>query len=366
MSLHKLDIYNVRNIIKQTINPASTFNFICGKNGSGKSAFIEAIFLLGRGKSFRASSVKSIINFNQSELVISAQIEHKSNKYTHLGIRMDNKSVEIHKNKQPTIKRSELAYTLPLQIIHPKSYELLDAGSQIRREFLDWGVFNHEPSFLNAWKNYKKALAQRNALLKLKAVNQLHVWNKEVVTYGTIVHRYRQEYSRKFHPVLIATIARFLSYSDFEFNLVAGWDETVSLGQLLEQDLERDIRDGFTHSGPHRGDFQLMLNRKLAKDVVSRGQLKLLVASLKLAQVELIYQERDSFGCILIDDFAAELDLENRAKILKYLDEMHCQVFITATEMHDFGDLSPFINHKMFHMEHGEIKVGNVPHETIS
>jgi RecF/RecN/SMC N terminal domain. len=99
-----------------------------------------------------------------------------------------------------------------------------------------------------------------------------------------------------------------------------------------------------------------LVNNRIAKDFVSRGQLKLLVMSLKLAQVQLLANEQSQTGCILIDDFAAELDVVNRAKLLHYLSEMACQVFITATETQDFGDLSQIKNYKMFHVEHGTIK----------
>ena len=278
---------------------------------------------------------------------------------------MDGKSVVIRKNQQTSQKRSDLAYTLPLQIIHPKSFELLDAGAQIRREFMDWGIFNKEEKFLSVWRNYKKALAQRNALLKNKAVNYLQPWDKELINYGTIVHSYRLQYMEKLKPVLITTIERFLQFDDIDLRLIAGWDETKPLKLQIENDLERDLRDGFTHSGPHRSDFQLLINNKYAKDMVSRGQLKILVICLKLAQIELMNNDNDYLGCILIDDFAAELDLENRSKILNFLCDMHCQVFITATEKKDFGDLSRIKNYKMFHVEQGKINLIYVSRETF-
>lgn len=361
MGLQRLDIYNIRNIREQSISPSPGLNFIYGKNASGKSALIEAIFLLGRAKSFRTPSIKSVISFEQDSLIVSAQILKSKGGNHHLGIQMDGKNIEIRINQKPNQKRSDLAYSLPLQLIHPKSFELLDAGAQIRREFLDWGVFNHEENFFPVWRKYKKALAQRNALLKTRAISQIYVWNKELDNYGTIVNEYRLEYLKKLKPVLNKIIARFLTLSHIDIRLISGWDTTRRLDQLFIEDLEKDLRYGFTHSGPHRGDFLLSIDNKLAKDVVSRGQLKLLVTCLKLAQVELIFRERDTFGCVLIDDFAAELDKENRAKILNYLCEIQCQVFITATEADDFGDLSAIENYKMFHVEQGKVRWINVP-----
>lgn len=356
MSLLKLDIYAVRNIQQESIIPSSAINLIVGKNASGKSALIEAIYILGRAKSFRSSTIKPVINFTQQHLIVSAQTLQANGSHVHLGIQLDGKNIEIHINQQLRQKRSDLAYALPLQLIHPKSYELLDAGSQLRREFLDWGVFNNDENFLPAWRRFKKALSQRNALLKTRQLEQINVWDKELVYYGTIVDCYRRQYLEKFKPVFIEIISKFLSLDGIDLKLISGWDQAKEFSRVLVEDQDKDLRYGFTHSGPHRGDFQLLVNNRLAKDFVSRGQLKLLVMSLKLAQVQLLANEQSQTGCILIDDFAAELDVVNRAKLLRYLSELNCQVFMTATEAVDFGDLSQIKNYKMFHVEHGTIK----------
>jgi DNA replication and repair protein RecF len=356
MNLHKLDIYAVRNIQHQTLYLAPTLNFIFGENASGKSALIEAIFLLGRAKSFRSSSIKSVINFDHDHLIVSSQLLQTNGSSHHLGIKMDGKNMEIHLNQQSLHKRTDLAYTLPLQLIHPKSYELLDTGPHLRREFLDWGVFHTDKNFLTAWRKFKKALTQRNSLLKARLVSQIDVWNNELVYYGTIVDHFRRSYLEKFTPVFFEIANRFLTVDRIELNCVSGWDFNKGFKQALIDDLEKDLRYGFTHSGPHRGDFQLLVNQRPAKDYVSRGQLKLLVISLKLAQVQLLINENNNLGCVLIDDFAAELDVLNRAKVLHYLSETGIQVVITATDRDHFGDLSTINNYKLFHVEHGYIK----------
>ena len=355
MSLHKLDIYGVRNIQRESISFAPTFNFIYGQNASGKSALLEAIFILGRAKSFRSTSIKSVINFQHDHLTVSAQVLQSNGLNNTVGIQLDGKNIEIRINQQASQKRSDLAYTLPLQLIHPKSYELLDAGPQIRREFLDWGVFHNEQNFLPAWRRYKKALLQRNVLLKSKKTSQIDVWDKELVNYGTIVDSYRFHYLEKFTPVFVEIAEIFVPVEKFELNLVSGWDNGKSFHQGLIDDFDKDLRYGFTHSGPHRGDLQLMINQRLAKDFISRGQLKLLVLTLKLAQVQLLMKETNKIGCILIDDFAAELDVINRSKVLSYLSKTGCQVIITATDANHFGDLRYIHNYKMFHVEHGSI-----------
>ena len=355
MIIIKLNISSVRNIIMAAIYPSPTLNFIVGKNASGKSAFLEAIFLLGRIKSFRSTAIKSVINSSQLQLVVSADVLQMNGSTSHLGVQVDSKSYCCRINYQTTHKKADLAYALPLQVIHPKSYELLDAAPQLRREFLDWGVFNDNESFLLNWRNYKKALAQRNSLLKSRSLKELNVWNNELVYYGTIVNNYRQSYLLQFKPVFIEIVAKFLDLKDVDLRFLSGWNTDKDLLNVFIEDLDKDLRFGFTHSGPHRADIQIMVGGRLAKDFVSRGQLKLLVMSLKLAQMQLLKNQHSNVGCFLIDDFAAELDLINRAKLLHYLIELQCQVFITTTEPSDFGDLSHIENYKMFHVEHGNI-----------
>jgi DNA replication and repair protein RecF len=355
MTVSRLDISSVRNIRHATLYPAPTLNFIYGANASGKSALLEAIFLLGRARSFRSTSIKPVIHFTHDHLLVTAQTVFPSGAHQHLGLRLDNKTCEIRINQHTMPNRSSLAYALPLQLIYPKSYELLDGGPQERREFLDWGVFHHDPAFLPAWRNYKKALAQRNALLKNRQPEYLQVWNQELSDYGTIVTNCRRRYLEAFSPIFQSIAGHMLELPTIAMSLSAGWDSTEPLLEVLAGDTEKDLRYGFTQSGPHRADLLLTFDRHPARDIVSRGQLKLLVISLKLAQVQLLNLNEEDTACILFDDFAAELDVANRAKVLRYLDNMQSQVFITATSPTDFGDLSNIHHYSMFHVEHGNI-----------
>ena len=355
MSLQKIDIYSLRNITKASIEPLAGINLITGENASGKSSLLEAIFILGRARSFRATNLKQTIQFDQSEFIVSGRFENSASQARQMGVKHNGKVCDIRINQQNSSK-ADLAYSLPVLLIHPKSYKLLDAGPQIRREFLDWGVFNYEHQFLSQWRQFKKILQQRNALLKKKQSKQLNVWNTEFVEYGTIVDKQRKEYLELLKPVFYEISDFFLGLENLQLQLFSGWDNTVDLLSILDKDLEKDLRYGYTHSGPHRCDFSVTVNGRLAKDFVSRGQLKLLMLALKLAQVKLINSVNNAAVCLLIDDLTAELDLSHKAKLLDYLDALNCQVFMSTTELANFGDLSKLTNYKVFHVEHGTIK----------
>ena len=359
MSLQKLDIYHVRNLEQTTLYPTSKINLIYGGNASGKSSILEAIHLLGRGSSFRSTTVKNVIHFAHNDLIVSGKVHFTNGHVSTLGIQHDGKSVQIRIDEETKHSRSELAYALPLQLIHPKSYQLLDSGPQLRREFMDWGIFNQHTDFLNQWRYFKKALSQRNALLKTRRLKELNVWNHELQQYGTIVANYRKQYLSELNPFFLKIAQQFLELPNLELRLIQGWDEDNLLFDQLAEDLEKDLRYGFTHSGPHRADFQLLIQSRKAKDFVSRGQLKLLVLSLKLAQVEHLLNNGFQSGCVLIDDAVAELDFASRNKLLTFLASMDIQVFLTATEQSEFGELNKIEKYKMFHVKHGAVSEVN-------
>jgi DNA replication and repair protein RecF len=355
MTLLKLDVYSVRNIQSASILPSPAINLITGANASGKSSLLEAIFILGRARSFRTSHIKQTISFDQPQLIVSAQKRQFNGSESNIGIQIDGKQCEIRVD-QNNCQKADLAYALPVQLIHPKSYRLLDSGPQIRREFLDWGIFNHNRHFLPNWRKFSKALQQRNALLKTRQTKQIPAWDKELIEYGFIVNDFRRDYILALQPVFLEMAGYFLDTTQIDLRFVSGWDEERTLESILKLELDKDLRYGFTHSGPHRADFQVFHNKKSAKDYLSRGQQKLLVLALVLSQVSLLNQEGQNDCCILIDDLTAELDTENRSKLLKYLLQLGCQIFVTGTELADFGDLSALNNYKVFHVEHGCIK----------
>lgn len=355
MSLLKLDVFNVRNIQNASIKPSGKINFIYGKNASGKSSLLEAIFILGLAKSFRTSSIKNVVNFNKNFLTVSGQVQHQNKSVRQIGIEFKNKSINIRIDQLVKSSRSSLAYVLPLQLIHPKSFQLLDAGSQLRREFLDWGVFNNHQAFLLNWRKYKKALIQRNILLKKHQIKQINIWNQELFRYGTIVADYRNQYLQQLENYFQDVCCLFFGVDTMELSIYSGWQEKNSLLQSLNESLDNDLRYGFTSNGPHRADFKLIINNRLAKDYVSRGQLKLLVLALKLAQVKMLDDFQNKVTCVLIDDFTAELDSKNKSILLEYLSQLGIQVFMTATEMSNFGVINNIKDYKMFHVEHGKV-----------
>lgn len=354
MSLAKLEVCNVRNIKAASLQPSPNINLIIGDNASGKSSLLEAIFLLSRARSFRSSHIKQVINFESDHLTVAGRCTQGTGQVVNIGVKLDARRKEIKLAGRKLYSSSELAYAFPVQIIHPASYMLLEGEPRHRRGFLDWGMFHVEHSFLQSWKKYKRALDQRNAMLRGQSELTFNVWDRELAQYGQIINHQRETYIHLLQSVLAPVAKRFLDFASIELLYSAGWDMDKNLAVALKDDLQKDRKYGYTHSGPHRGDFALKVDNHPAKQFASRGQIKLLVLALNLAQASLMKKFNSNPVCILIDDLASELDPTKQRLLANFLMDLDAQLFITATDRQKLADFK-HSEMQVFHVKHGSI-----------
>lgn len=349
-----LRISNVRNLQQANLIPSSAMNLIVGDNGSGKSSLLEAITLLSRGKSFRTSKIAEIINFSHSSLIVTAQLSDQKKSLQKLGIELAHKKRELRLNGKKISKISEMAYQFPTQFFDPGCYNLLDTEPKRRRSFIDWGTFHHDGFFLDTWKRYKKALLHRNSLLKSGQLDGIDAWDQKLIEYGGIITQIRVEYLLALYPLFEKFAQEFQICRDFELRLLPGWNTDNTLSDILQQSRQTDSRYGYTQFGPHKCDFVVMAEGKAAKSFMSRGQRKIIVLALMLAQIDLMTEKNQIPACVLIDDITAELDQSNQEKFMGLLADNHHQLFITTT---DKGVLNRFKNQdfKVFEINAGLI-----------
>ena len=191
--------------------------------------------------------------------------------------------------------RAELVRTLPVQVLEPASHELIDGPPAIRRQFLDWSVFHVEQSFLEAWQQYRRALQQRNAALKLHSAEAAWAWDATLVSSGLVVDQCRRELLRRMQAPLQKAGTALLD-AEVELKYRSGWAEGTDLAEALRAARERDQQMSSTTVGPHRADLGVSVRERRARDSVSRGQEKLVVAALTLAQIEVVSEALGSTG----------------------------------------------------------------------
>lgn len=353
MPISQLYIHQFRNIAAATLTPSPAFNFVVGGNGSGKTSFLESIYLLGHGRAFRHLHANRIIQHNQSQLAVHAKIQ-LGDTFTTIGVAKNrNGDSQFKINQDDKVKTADLAQVLPLQLITPEGFDLLTGGPKYRRAFLDWGCFHQFPDFFWIWNQLRRLVKQRNALLRhTQSYAELRHWDQALIETAMQLSQFRRTYLTHIVPELVKTVQLFLPEYEFDCQYYPGWDDSKSYAALLCSHYERDKLMAYTVFGPHKADLQLKCGHIAASDLLSRGQLKLLVCALRLAQGE-FYTKQTGRSCLyLIDDFASELDENKRILLAKRLKATRAQVFITAinkaqiTHMIDEND-------KIFYVESG-------------
>ncbi|MET1079554.1 MAG: DNA replication/repair protein RecF [Pseudomonas sp.] len=359
MSLSRVTVTAVRNLHPVTLHPSPRINLLSGDNGSGKTSWLEAVHLLGLARSFRSLRLNPVIQYEQPTCTVFGQVELGDGRHSSLGISRDRQGeLQIRIDGQNARSAAQLAETLPLQLINPDSFRLLEGAPKIRRQFLDWGVFHVEPRFMPAWQRLQKALRQRNSWLRhgtLDPASQA-AWDRELCLASDEIDQYRRAYIQALKPVFERTLKELVALEGLSLSYYRGWDKERELGEVLASALSRDQQLGHTQAGPQRADLRLRSNGHNAAEVLSRGQQKLVVCALRIAQGHLVSQGRRGQCIYLVDDLPSELDDQHRRALCRLLEELNCQVFITCVDLEVLKDVwrtdTPVA---MFHVEHGRI-----------
>ncbi|MFI8482217.1 DNA replication/repair protein RecF [Pseudomonas sp. NPDC078700] len=359
MSLSRVNVTAVRNLHPVTLSPSPRINILHGANGSGKTSLLEAIHLLGLARSFRSTRLLPVIQYDQPTCTVFGQVQLADGRQTNLGVsRQRQGDFKIRIDGENARSAAQLAEALPLQLINPDSFRLLEGAPKVRRQFLDWGVFHVEPRFLPAWQRLQKALRQRNSWLRhgtLDAASQA-AWDRELFLASDEIDAYRRAYIQALKPVFEQTLSELLELEGLSLSYYRGWDKDRQLIDVLTSTLPRDQQIGHTQAGPQRADLRLRLNGHNAADILSRGQQKLVVCALRIAQGHLVDQAKRGQCIYLVDDLPSELDEHHRRALCKLLDDLNCQVFITCVDhellREGWRSDTPVA---MFHVEHGSI-----------
>lgn len=360
MSLCQLSIQNVRCIRQADLDLHPGRNLIIGANGSGKTSLLEAVFLLGRGRSFRTRNSERLISHGESRMVVFGRTLPAEEPAVpqSLGVQVTRGEPTIAKIQgEFTRTLAELSAVLPVQIIDPGVHKLVEEGAYRRRRWMDWAAFHVEHGFVDVWASFTRALKQRNAVLRqlqtsgASAQAQLAAWDQEVAQWGEKLAQSRRQLIEALRPHWQHTLGA-LAGIELELGYFQGWAKDMSLLESLQQHHERDLVRGSTHSGPHRGDVVLRLQGKPARDILSRGQQKLVAVSMILAQLRLLSALLPEPPTLLLDDPAAELDPGRLSRFIEQVTPLRCQLILTslAEGPQPFGKPD-----RTFHVEQGRV-----------
>ncbi|GGW96373.1 DNA replication/repair protein RecF [Alteromonas halophila] len=360
MKLDKVQLHNFRNIPRASLTPSRALTVICGKNGSGKSSLIESLYFLGFGRSFRTKRYRSVINHDAASFSVFALCHNEQGETYRVGLeRREDEPFTCSINGEHSNRLADLVSLLPVQLFTPQSTDLILGSPSERRRFLDWGLFHVEQLFHQYAGQYRKLLRHRNALIKQQAdlgAPQNRYWEEQFVECGERLTAFRQRYVEQLRHHFENIASEFLPEFAVTLSYYKGWEKDASLTESLVKKREYDGKIGHTSSGPHKADMRLKIDGVNAQEILSRGQLRMAVAALQLAQTNLFTQLTSRKSIFLLDDVGAELDSDKRERFIDGLLQVDTQVFVTAIEKSQLDFIEKYEDKKMFHVEHGSVK----------
>ena len=353
MYIEKIKLQNFRNYEQLELDLNKNINIIYGDNAQGKTNILEAIFLCAFGKSFRTNKEKELIEIGKEFLDVSAFYK-KSDRDGKIQINIsDKKNVKLNGVKLK--KLSELLGNINVVIFTPDDINILKDGPAKRRRFLDMMIGQLRPNDVFELNQYLKTIEQRNNYLRqIKEQNisteMLEIWNEKLAEYAVKIFEYRYEFIEKIKNK-INDIHKNITDGNEEIKIeyTSDCSNKEKYLNLLKERTKLDIIKGYTTKGIHRDDFIVYINNKEVNIYGSQGQNRTVILTLKLSELQVIYDEIGEYPILLLDDFMSELDEKRRTNFLNNIKET--QVIITCTDKIDLDNL----NYKLFNVRKGEI-----------
>ncbi len=329
MYIDKLKIQNFRNYEYQEINLENKINIFFGDNAQGKTNILESIFISSFGKSFRTNKEKELIKKGQNFLRIQTHFQ-KSDRQGNIKIEIaDKKNVFLNDIKLK--KLSELLGNINIVIFTPDDINLLKGGPNLRRKFLDMMIGQLRPAYVLNLNLYLKTLEQRNNFLKQNIKNEqmLDIWDEKLADFAIKIFNYRKEFIDKIKDK-IKVIHSEITKEKIDIKYISDCENKEKLLENLKKNRKIDYIRGYTSCGIHRDDFNISINDEPVNIYGSQGQNRTAILSLKLSELNVIYDEIQEYPILLLDDFMSELDEKRISNFLNNIENI--QVIITCTK----------------------------------
>lgn len=359
MKINSIKIENFRNIDSLSLD-FDDVNIIYGENAQGKTNLIEAIYLFTGAKSFRGVKDKELVKFGEEYSRLKIEFSNNSREQNAELLIQNRRSATLNGVKKKSA--TSLGDELKAVIFSPVHLSMVKDGPLERRRFIDNALCQLKSNYRNVLKEYNRALAQRNMLLKDISKNNslydmLYIWDKNLAVSGAKIIFQRMKYIEALLPYA-KDVFDGLSSGKEEINLVmkgAFNYDGLTLDEIqkklmfaLDNNRGNDILNRNTNIGPHRDDMEILINGKSARSFGSQGQQRSCVLALKLAEASLLREMTQDEPLALLDDVMSELDISRQDYILNHIKDW--QVFITCCDANTVLRLK---QGKTFHISNG-------------
>ena len=339
MKLELLKLTNFRNYQKISFVPSQKINILYGKNGSGKTNIVEAIYILALTKSFRTLNDKNLIKKNEDFFKLEGSFYNEKTK-NDFKIIFDSKGKTVFINKDKIRLLSDYISKINIILFSPSDLKLIKDSPSVRRKYLNIEISQYDKNYLFYLNDYNKLLKQRNSYIKQLSLNfnnsfeYLDILTKELISKGLNVYQYRKKFVDKINELIGNYYLKIAGSSNIVIKYKSHFKEKTeeNLFEIYKKNRMRELNFGKTLIGVHLDDFEIYLDDNNIRDFGSEGQQKNAIISLKFAEVDILKEKKDNYPILILDDIFSELDNEKINNILNIIPE-EMQTFITTTEV---------------------------------
>lgn len=345
MIIKSLKITNFRNYKDLNIFFSPNINIIYGDNGQGKTNLLESIYVLGITKSHRSFIDNHLINHQASFARISGVIDNESIS-SQLEVIIESQRKTLKKDGNIVKSTSEYINQMNIIIFYPEDLELIKGSPESRRKYLNVQLSQIHKNYLNILNDYNKLLKQRNELLKNYSKKQeidkdyFNIITESLIEKGVKIYQYRENYIKNINQNVGDIYFNLININDFKIVykpviIIDNYDRDNIIKKYreeLDKSFNSELKLGVTLIGPHRDDFEFVINNTNLRIFGSQGQQRLAVLSLKLAEVPIFKSYKQTYPILLLDDVFSELDDTKKNNLLKYITN-NIQTFITTTDL---------------------------------
>jgi len=336
MKIENLALNNFRNYSKQDLTLGKGVNFFVGDNGSGKTNLLEAIYFLALAKSYKTSET-NLIKYNHDYARISASVNNGDRNFK-LKLIISEQGKKAMINNSEIKKLSDYIGTINVLSFLPEDLMIIKGSPKDRRYFIDLMYGQMDKNYLNELSNYKLVLKQRNELLKRLAESVspemllLDVLTEQLSRSAEIIIGLRKDFVKQINSSL-KSMYRFLTDKNSDF--IFQYNPTVEndVESAMKAKYKTDILLKTTNLGPHRDDYDFIIDKLPARDNASQGEQRIMVLAMIMAIGDIIYKIRNERPIFLLDDVFSELDHSRQNRLLRYLNELDAQTIITTTSL---------------------------------
>lgn len=351
-TLEEVRITDFRNLREVDLKFSEGLNIIAGRNGSGKTSLLEAIHVLASGKSFTGASATDFISRGASASTISGLVRTNGRSVA-VGIEKGPVGTVCRAGGEGVKSASVLAELLPVISLDAQLFQLVGNTPAYRRSLLDRTLFHVEPKYLSVFKACHRALQQRNDGLRAGLTTaELEFWTEEFALHGEKLHQFRELCVEELNDWLKGQ--HLLGEGQqLALEYRSGWRVGTSLTQALADSGGRESHLRTTLVGPHRAELRVTMNGMPVRQVISRGQSKVVACVLVEAQLACLAARGRPMPILLIDDICAELDGPARFNVLEMLVKPDRQAFVSVIDREWLPAGSYSASAAMFHVERG-------------